>query len=351
MSWTDALRKIFDPFLEFRNSDSSTKALVITVTTEDIYNTATINFRGKTLTATCAHPGIAAGTMVNVIESPRGVFFITNNQPSWFLVPASEALANGRVAQVALAELMRFNKKYWPSVDMIPNSEPIPPEPPEPTYADPNNDTHTFDDYDINDDGYLDRTEWPYDPALFDIWDLNGDGLIDIDEWYKRGYDPAFWPVSGWLAWVDSTGGMPNVYMVQRVGGTDYPSNTGDSGLPWLANYFGSPYKAPILTEITIGGKNRRYIRGYSGSTLLRLKIGIENGAIWWVAPGDAVARTTAAHEAYKATLGTQTLCIYTVGSGIQAWNIDLTRVTASAPVPPGATGSFYIGDYWEIIL
>lgn len=99
-------------FLAGGNSEQGT---VLTVTRAVIgaMNSCTVSFRGKALAATCAHPGIAVGDSVSMIEQPQGCFWATQQQPSWFRRPLAELIAQGKPVTAALEYLLQKAGKLW----------------------------------------------------------------------------------------------------------------------------------------------------------------------------------------------------------------------------------------------
>lgn len=184
------------PILEsYSVTQNSTPGQVVsfTATGADELDRCEVYFRGKIIRATCCHPGIEDGMNVNMIEQPRGVWWATTMQKSWYSRPLLELIQKGHGYQAAVEYLLSFGAKWRPRLIIIDkrgqNIEPptpIEPEMPPPNPWDSNPDTnlpYTFDDLDIDNDGYITPKEWLFDPYLFRTADTNNDGKITAIEW------------------------------------------------------------------------------------------------------------------------------------------------------------------------
>ena len=178
------------PILEsYSVTKNSTPGQVVsfTATGADELDRCEVYFRGKIIRATCCHPGIEDGMNVNMIEQPRGVWWATTMQKSWYSRPLLELIQKGHGYQAAVEYLLSKGAKWRPKLIIIDKrGTSIEPEMPPPNPWDINPDTglpYTFDDLDVDNDGYITPKEWLFDPYLFRTADTNNDGKITAIEW------------------------------------------------------------------------------------------------------------------------------------------------------------------------
>lgn len=168
------------PILEaYSTSQNSTRGIITDYTDmgANSFDRCVVNFRGRSIRATCCHPGMTIGSSVCMIEQPRGIWYATILQKSWYSRPLVELSNKGHVVQAAVEWLLSFGAKWQPRLIFIDKrgEERTPYAPPVlgPGFV----------------VGYTETT-WPYDPEYFDDADKNGDGFVDefeLIEWFAGG--------------------------------------------------------------------------------------------------------------------------------------------------------------------
>jgi hypothetical protein len=254
--------RLFDPTLEMRSEESS-KGLVLSVTEGKDFDSAQVSFLGQTVSATCAHPDIKVGALVNMIEKPRGVWFATLLQKTWYLKPIVDLADNGRPAQMLLCYLMRTNPPWWPNVTMKSKEveglmEDKMTEDLTDSFGDKNGENtggeigesrvDAFNRLDMNHDGYLTSDECNFP----ELWDIDGDGRLSREEWMGRGnryMNQADVPdlPSNLRDYIDS---QDNIMVMQS--GYSYPTPcyqsrfTSDCVVPPVAGYYAGDLSNPV---------------------------------------------------------------------------------------------------------
>lgn len=105
----------------YQASQNCTKGVVLSI--EDTgtanFDRCTVNFRGQILTATCCHPSITVGMSVSMIEQPRGRWWASVLQNSWYSRPLSELADKGHPYQAALEYLLSKGPRWRPDLILI----------------------------------------------------------------------------------------------------------------------------------------------------------------------------------------------------------------------------------------
>lgn len=97
---------------------ATAKITSITAMGKGKLNKCKINFKGKILDATCCHPSLRVGHQVNIIEKPRGVFWATVLQPSWYSRPLADYSAKFPVS-TAVEWLLFDTPNYVPDIILM----------------------------------------------------------------------------------------------------------------------------------------------------------------------------------------------------------------------------------------
>lgn len=184
------------PVLEaYSTSQNSTRGIITDYTDmgANSFDRCVVNFRGRSIRATCCHPGMAIGSSVCMIEQPRGIWYATVLQKSWYSRPLIELSNKGHVVQAAVEWLLSFGAKWQPRLIFIDKrgeqKNPYVPPVLGPGFV----------------VGYTETT-WPYDPEYFDDADKNGDGFVDEFElvgWIAGGGNTELRPEDGGGFWVE----------------------------------------------------------------------------------------------------------------------------------------------------
>lgn len=183
--------KLFSPSLDMRSEPPNSMAKVLHVGTGN----ALVSFRGKSYTARMAG-SFAVGEDAYFIEHPRGVYWITAKQGSWYANPLENWVKGKRPAQTALEYLLRKCKKWSPFIiGEDENGNPtLNRKDLGPTVGFEGYGTEAgFAALDQNGDGKISQAEWEAaggSAATFAALDRNGDGYIDRDEWTRGGFQP-----------------------------------------------------------------------------------------------------------------------------------------------------------------
>jgi len=145
--------------------------------------------------------------MVSMIEQPKGVWWASVMQKSWYSRPLLELIQDGKPIQAMVEYLLsKVNRKWRPDLIIIDKRGVPVEEPPgggEPPAGNPWDDVpfpwdyplpegwpSDFEYFDTDSDGLISPAEWPFDPLKFGIWDQDGDGFISEEEWAAAGRWP-----------------------------------------------------------------------------------------------------------------------------------------------------------------
>lgn len=185
------MTKLFSPSLSLRSEPPNSMAKVLHVGTGN----ALVSFRGKSYNARMCGD-FEAGQDAYFVEHPRGVYWITTKQGSWYANPLENWVKGKRPVQVALEYLLRKCKKWSPFIigedengNPTLNVKDFGPIVGFEGYGTASG----FDALDQNGDGKISKQEFTDaggNGDTFDKLDRNGDGFLDQDEWNRGGFAP-----------------------------------------------------------------------------------------------------------------------------------------------------------------
>lgn len=148
-----------------------------------------VNFRGRSYTATMIGADWEQGDTGYFVECPRGKYWITREQGSWYANRLENWLRAGLKANVTLEYFLRKCEKYRPfeiSSDGTLLKNPAPKIPSsDPTVSNFGTDA-AFTAIDANGDGKISLAEWLAaggNESMFSTLDKDGDGYISREEW------------------------------------------------------------------------------------------------------------------------------------------------------------------------
>jgi hypothetical protein len=156
------------------------------------YDRCTVSFRGEQIGATCCHPEIVVDMPVSIIERPRGRYWATVFQNSWYSRPLIEVARKGKPVTAAIEWILSRGSKWRPDLILF-----------DKTWQrdyDPGDEgdgggggagesiRDTFDFFDTAGTG-ITYAQWiagGLPDCLFAQFDSNSDGLVSFDEWRAR---------------------------------------------------------------------------------------------------------------------------------------------------------------------
>jgi hypothetical protein len=178
--------------LAYSQTQNCTKGEVLTH--EDMgynnFDRCTVSFRGEEIGATCCHPEIAVGMAVSIVERPRGKFWATVFQNSWYARPLAEVAAKGKPYTAALEYLLSKGPKWRPDLILFDKDWG------QVEYEDDGGETGgTYTtlndgwDYAANGEPYITLPRWlSYDwpECIFHEFDADSDGRVYKSEWAAK---------------------------------------------------------------------------------------------------------------------------------------------------------------------
>lgn len=177
------MTKLFSPSLTRRKEPPNSLATVMHVGTK----TALVNFRGRSYTAQLVGEDWSVGQTGYFVECPRGKYWITREQGSWYANKLENWIKNGLRANATLEYFLRKCKKWSPHM-VSDSNELLKAKEPKPTSTTGSNfgTMDAFNRLDTDGDGYISLAEWQATggtEATFNVLDKDGDGKISAEEW------------------------------------------------------------------------------------------------------------------------------------------------------------------------
>jgi len=177
----------------YQQTQNCTKGIVLSVTDMGFnnYDRCTVSFRGEQIGATCCHPEIVVDMPVSIIERPRGRYWATVFQNSWYSRPLIEVARKGKPVTAAIEWILSRGSKWRPDLILFDKTWQRDYDPDDEGGGGGGSTGSTRDSFDILDvDGTgITLAQWLAEDlpeCIFRDFDSNSNDLVSVEEWTAK---------------------------------------------------------------------------------------------------------------------------------------------------------------------